>query len=248
MGAQLFRHGRACLGQSLALLAIEVVGHCPEQVRPRRWRSVPLDQPPIGACGSRLGSASVSVAPPFAALNSGNPYRVQTCSTQRRRRSGLRSFPRRLPSGSSVRSATARLRCVFSRSSSLKRRACPTFRPPFLAPPIVRLLGDAQGPAHFGHRVTARQADFSLTQLDDDLFRGMSLPWHLDLLSNGPSLTFRLGQVLGGRSLGMVHALGLVAHRRLGAALPLSQERMTRPLRFCPPPPNQERSDCTNKR
>ena len=69
-----------------------------------------------------------------------------------------------------------------------------------LAPPIVRLLGDAQGPARFWHRVTARQADFSLTQLADDLFRGMSLPWHLDLLSNGPSLTFRLGQVLGGRS------------------------------------------------
>ena len=69
-----------------------------------------------------------------------------------------------------------------------------------LAPPIVRLLGDAQGPAHFGHRVTARQADFSLTQLADDLFRGMSLPWHLDLLSNGPRLIFRLGHVLGGRS------------------------------------------------
>ena len=36
----------------------------------------------------------------------------------------------------------------------------------------------------------------------------MSLPWHLDLLSNGPlsngpRLTFRLGQVLGGRSKGI---------------------------------------------
>ena len=79
-----------------------------------------------------------------------------------------------------------------------------------LAPPIVGLLGDAQGPAHFGHRVTARQADFSLTQLADDLFRGMSLPWHLDLLSNGPRLTFRLGQVLGGRSYGgqVIYAIG----------------------------------------
>jgi len=76
----------------------------------------------------------------------------------------------------------------------------------FLALPIVRLLGDPQGPADFGHRLAARQADFGLTQLADDLFRGMSLPWHLDLLSNGPRLTFRLGQVLGGQVRNNVQA------------------------------------------
>ena len=37
-------------------------------------------------------------------------------------------------------------------------------------------------------------------RLADDLFRAVSLPWHPDLLSSGPSLTFRLDQVSGDRS------------------------------------------------
>ncbi len=40
-----------------------------------------------------------------------------------------------------------------------------------------------------------RQADFGLTQLADNLLEGVSLPWHPDLLSNRPSLTFGLDQV-----------------------------------------------------
>ena len=49
----------------------------------------------------------------------------------------------------------------------------------------------------------ARRAEFGLAKLADDLLGVVSLPWHPDLLSNSPSLTFGLDQVSGVRSAGV---------------------------------------------
>ena len=56
----------------------------------------------------------------------------------------------------------------------------PAVLPP---PPVVRLLGDAELPAHQLHGFAAGQTDLCLPQCSDDLLRSVSLPSYPDLLA-----------------------------------------------------------------
>ena len=71
---------------------------------------------------------------------------------------------------SSVRSATARRRRVFSRSSSFRRRAWSTFRPPYLpTPTIVTLFRYSDMPAYLANRLALRQENLCFTEVTNDL-------------------------------------------------------------------------------
>ena len=70
---------------------------------------------------------------------------------------------------SSVRSATARRRRVFSRSSSFRRRAWSTFRPPYLpTPTIVTLFRYSDMPAYLANRLALRQENLCFTEVTND--------------------------------------------------------------------------------
>jgi hypothetical protein len=80
---------------------------------------------------------------------------------------------------SSDSSATSFLSRAFSFSSSLNRFAWSVFRPAVLAAPlVVRLISDADLPAHLLDREPLRQVHLRLTQLVDDLLRRMPFPSH----------------------------------------------------------------------
>ena len=78
----------------------------------------------------------------------------------------------------------------------------PAVLPP---PPVVRLLGDAELPAHQLHGFAAGQTDLCLPQCSDDLLRSVSLPSHPHLLAEKLQtrsiLTLHLVSFQGVRSL-----------------------------------------------